>query len=93
MITGAAIDKNDFSFNLHDEPWKADVVFCAIHGAPMENGVIQGYFDILDIPYTCCDSFVSALTMSKYLTKQVFERSWRTHGKEVFLNKKSMKGY
>ena len=88
LITGAAIDKNDFSFNLHDEPWKADVVFCAIHGAPMENGVIQGYFDILDIPYTCCDGFVSALTMSKYLTKQVLKDRGVPMAKEVFLNKK-----
>lgn len=88
LLTGADLDKNDFSFNLGGDPWKADVVFCAIHGAPMENGVIQGYFEIMNIPYTCCDGFVSALTMSKYLTKQVLKDRAVPMAKEVFLSKK-----
>lgn len=88
LLTGAPIDKNDFSFNLHDEPWRPEVVFCAIHGAPMENGTIQGYFDILGIPYTCCDGFVSALTMSKYLTKQVLKDRGVPMADELFLTRK-----
>lgn len=71
LNSGTPIDKNTFSLNLENEGiWVPDVAFCAIHGAPMENGVIQGYFEILGIPYTNCDGFVSALTMNKYLTKK-----------------------
>ena len=70
IITGQSIDKNDFSLDFDGSKWRPEAVFCALHGAPMENGVIQGYFDILGIPYTCCNGFVSGLTMNKSLTKR-----------------------
>jgi len=88
VSTGLAIDKNDFSLKTGDNRWIPDVVFCAIHGAPMENGVIQGYFDILGIPYTCCNGFVSGLTMSKYLTKQVLKDRGIPMAKEIFVTQK-----
>ena len=46
------IDKNDFSLNLNGESIKFDGVFNAIHGTPGEDGKIQGYLDMLGIPYT-----------------------------------------
>ncbi len=59
------IDKSDFSLILDDEKINFDVVFNAIHGTPGENGIIQGYFDLLRIPYTSCDLATSALTFNK----------------------------
>lgn len=69
IASGIQVDKNDFSITVPNEKWRPDVIFCAIHGAPLENGQLQGYFDALDLPYTCCDGFTSALTMNKYITK------------------------
>jgi D-alanine-D-alanine ligase len=60
------INKDDFSLTIHDQQIVFDVVFIAIHGDPGENGKLQGYFEMLQIPYTGCDSFCSALTFNKY---------------------------
>jgi D-alanine-D-alanine ligase len=66
---GIQVDKNDFSLEVDGEKIHFDVVFAALHGSPMEDGKMQGYFDMLGIPYTCCNGFVSALTMNKQQTK------------------------
>lgn len=50
-----SIDKNDFSLTMANEKIFFDVVFIAIHGTPGEDGKLQGYFDMLNIPYTGCD--------------------------------------
>lgn len=63
------IDKNDFTLKKDDERVRFDAVFVAIHGTPGENGLLQGYFDILKIPYTSCGSFSSALTFNKHACK------------------------
>ena len=67
--TGTPIDKNDFSLSLGGEKIRFDCAFAALHGSPLEDGKLQGYFDLLGMPYTCCDGFVSGLTMNKQLTK------------------------
>lgn len=59
------IDKNDFSLTVGGSKVLFDAVFIAIHGTPGEDGRIQGYLDMLQIPYTTCDSIVSALTFNK----------------------------
>jgi len=64
-----AIDKNSFTLKLHDRIVKFDAVFIAIHGTPGENGLLQGYLDMLGIPYTSCNAFCSALTFNKQATK------------------------
>jgi D-alanine-D-alanine ligase len=64
-----SIDKNDFSLKLDDGKVRFDAVFIAIHGTPGENGLLQGYFDMLNIPYTTCGAFSSALTFNKQATK------------------------
>ncbi len=91
LDTGQSIDKNDFSLNPGGEKWVPDAIFCAIHGAPMENGVIQGYFDILGIPYSCCDGFVSGLTMNKSLTKRTLQAYDIPMAKEILLTKTAYK--
>jgi D-alanine-D-alanine ligase len=63
------IDKNDFSLTYNDQKIKFDGVFIAIHGTPGENGLLQGYFDMLKIPYSSCSSFCSALTFNKQACK------------------------
>ncbi|HCU20824.1 MAG TPA: D-alanine--D-alanine ligase [Bacteroidales bacterium] len=63
------IDKNDFSLRTDDIKIRFDAVFIAIHGKPGENGYLQGYFEMLDIPYTSCNAFCSALTFNKQACK------------------------
>jgi len=63
------IDKNDFSLEVDSKKIRFDAVFVAIHGTPGENGLLQGYFDMLKIPYTSCDAFCSALTFNKQACK------------------------
>jgi len=60
------VNKDDFSLMVHGKHIVFDVAFIAIHGDPGENGKLQAYFEILQIPYTGCDSFCSALTFNKY---------------------------
>ena len=64
-----SIDKNDFSITVDDKYIRFDAVFIAIHGTPSENGLLQGYFDMLGIPYTSCGAFCSALTFNKQACK------------------------
>lgn len=63
------VNKNDFSIEIGEEKIKFDCVFIAIHGTPGEDGKLQGYFDMLGIPYTSCDHVTSALTFNKYFCK------------------------
>lgn len=63
------VDKNDFSLDIAGEKVYFDCVFIAIHGTPGEDGKLQGYFDLLGIPYTSCDNATSALTFNKYFCK------------------------
>lgn len=60
------IDKNDFSLTIKGQNIKFDVAFIAIHGTPGENGKLQGYFEMIQQPYTGCGCFSSALTFNKY---------------------------
>jgi D-alanine-D-alanine ligase len=64
-----SIDKNDFTLETEDQKIRFDAVFIAIHGTPGENGLLQGYFDMMEIPYTSCNAFCSALTFNKQATK------------------------
>ncbi len=66
-----SIDKNDFSLTLNGKKIKFDAVFIGIHGTPGEDGRLQGYFDMLQIPYTSCNAIVSALTFNKSYCNKV----------------------
>ncbi|MCD4680424.1 MAG: D-alanine--D-alanine ligase [Bacteroidales bacterium] len=65
------VDKNDFSIVVKGEKITFDCVFIAIHGTPGEDGKLQGYFDLLGIPYTSCDLTTSALTFNKSYCNRV----------------------
>ena len=60
------IDKNDFSFTNSGNRIKFDFAYITIHGTPGENGLLQGYFDMLNIPYSCCGVLAAALSFNKY---------------------------
>ena len=59
------IDKNDFSVRINDTKINFDCVFNAIHGSPGEDGFMQGYFELLNIPHTSCSMYQAALTFNK----------------------------
>ena len=61
------INRSDFSLDLDGKHIKFDGVFNAIHGTPGEDGKLQGYFDLLGIPYTSCGVDSSALSFNKFL--------------------------
>lgn len=65
------VDKNDFSLDINGNKILFDAVLVGIHGTPGEDGKLQGYFDLLNLPYTSCDAAVSALTFNKRYTVAV----------------------
>ncbi|SDF38461.1 D-alanine--D-alanine ligase [Cellulophaga baltica] len=59
------VNKHDFSIEINHQKITFDCVFNAIHGSPGEDGLMQSYFEILNIPQTSCDAYQSALTFNK----------------------------
>lgn len=68
--TTCPIDRNDFSFQLNGEKITFDFAYITIHGTPGENGRLQGYFDMMGIPYSCCGVLAAALTFNKFVCNQ-----------------------
>ncbi|NCW12623.1 MAG: D-alanine--D-alanine ligase [Chitinophagia bacterium] len=66
-----AVDKADFSIVEHGQKINFDVALMCIHGTPGEDGKMQGYFDLIGLPYTSCDTSTSALTFNKRFTVAV----------------------
>lgn len=64
--TPVPIDKNDFSYTYGGVRRTFDFAYITIHGTPGENGLLQGYFDMLHIPYSCCGVLAAAITFNKY---------------------------
>ena len=73
------IDKNDFSFQSNGQKIKFDYAYITIHGRPGEDGRLQGYFDMLGIPYSSCGVLASALTFNKYINN----RYLKAHGVRI----------
>ena len=63
----AAIDKNDFSFKCNGKRVFFDYAYITIHGQPGENGVMQGYFDLIHLPYSTSGVLVEAMTFDKFV--------------------------
>ena len=64
------IDRNDFSFTENGEKKNFDFAYITIHGTPGENGILQGYFDLIGMPYSSCNVLVSAITFNKFTCNQ-----------------------
>ncbi|MRT94850.1 D-alanine--D-alanine ligase [Ancylomarina sp. 16SWW S1-10-2] len=60
------IDKNDFSVVISNQKIKFDFAYIAIHGTPGENGILQGYLSIMNIPHSTCDVLSSSLSFNKH---------------------------
>ncbi len=65
--TEIPIDKNDFSFMLNTGKITFDCAYITIHGMPGEDGKLQGYFEMIGMPYSCCGVLAAALTFNKYM--------------------------
>ena len=63
------VDRNDFSVKVYGEKIKFDYAYVIQHGKPGENGLLQGYFEMLGIPFSSCGAFVSSVIFDKYSCK------------------------
>ncbi len=81
------IDKNDFSFMLDGERIAFDFAYITIHGTPGENGILQGYFRLLGIPFSCCDVMAAALTFDKFPCNQYLKSFGVNVAKSVWLHR------
>jgi D-alanine-D-alanine ligase len=73
-LTKIHIDKNDFTFTIEGHKIAFDAVFMALHGTPAEDGKLQGYFDLLKIPYNACGVLQAALTFDKLRCKEYLQQ-------------------
>lgn len=81
------IDKNDFSVDIEGEEVFFDCVFNAIHGTPGEDGYIQGYLELLEIPHTSCPMYQAALTYNKRDCLSVLKKHGIKTAKSYYVNK------
>lgn len=84
----STVDKNDFSFMDGDKKIKPDFAYITIHGTPGENGILQGYFELLGIPYSTCDVLVSAMTFSKFTLNQYLKGFGIRVAESMLVNKR-----
>ncbi|MBW7951856.1 MAG: D-alanine--D-alanine ligase [Chitinophagaceae bacterium] len=83
------IDKNNFTLNNNGVIIQFDAVLMCIHGTPGEDGKLQGYFDMLNLPYTSCDAATSAITFNKKFTVAVAANGGIHVSKSVMLFKQN----
>ena len=65
--TTAPIDRNDFSFQEDGKLVMFDYAYITIHGTPGENGIMQGYFELIHLPYSTSGVLVEAMTFDKFV--------------------------
>jgi len=70
VATNIVLDRGDFTLTENGETRKFDLVYLMLHGHPAEDGILQAYFQLLNIPVTGCDYFVSGLTFNKQACKE-----------------------
>ncbi|NPD55373.1 D-alanine--D-alanine ligase [Prevotella sp. PTAC] len=87
--TTARIDLNDFSFMENGKVVQFDYAYITIHGTPGENGLLQGYFDLIGLPYSTSGVLVEAMTFDKF----VFNQYMRGYGVLVADSLLIRKGY
>ena len=68
--TTAKIDRNDFSFMENGKTVFFDYAYITIHGTPGENGILQGYFELIHLPYSTSGVLVEAMTFDKFVLNQ-----------------------
>ena len=88
-VTTTPIDKNDFSFKENGKLVMFDYAYITIHGTPGENGILQGYFELIHLPYSTSGVLVEALTFDKFVLNQYL----RSYGVSVAESLLIRKGY
>ena len=83
------IDRNDFSFVEDGKAKLFDYAYITIHGTPGENGLLQGYFDLIRLPYSTSGVLVEAMTFDKFVLNQYL----RSYGVSVADSLLIRKGY
>ncbi|MBS1947602.1 MAG: D-alanine--D-alanine ligase [Bacteroidetes bacterium] len=83
----SAVNRNNFSITDAGKTIQFDAVLIGIHGTPGEDGKLQGYFDLMGLPYTSCDAATSALTFNKRYTVAVASFAGINVAKSVVLIK------
>ena len=68
------VDRNDLSLNIDGKTVRFYAAFIIIHGTPGENGLLQGYFDMINMPYNTCNALVSAVTFDKVTCNAVVKQ-------------------
>lgn len=81
------IDKSDFTFTQNGAKTKFDVIVNTIHGTPGEDGHMQAYWELLEIPYSGCNFYQSALTFNKRDTLSVLSKFSIPKAKSIYLSK------
>lgn len=81
------INKGDFSFSYEGNQIKFDVAINTIHGTPGEDGHMQAYWELIDLPYTGCNFYQSALTFNKRDTLSVLSKFEIPKAKSIYLRK------
>ena len=87
--TTTKIDRNDFSFVENGKRKMFDYAYITIHGTPGENGILQGYFELVDIPYSTSGVLVEAMTFDKFVLNQ-YLRSYGVSVAESLLIRRGM---
>lgn len=73
------VDRSDFTLTINKQKISFDAVFIAIHGTPGEDGKIQGYLEMLGVPFTSCGAIVAGLTFNKIYCNRVIAQSGVVH--------------
>ena len=81
------IDKNDFSFVQNGQKQTFDFAYITIHGTPGENGILQGYFDLIGLKYSCCGVLAASLTFNKFVCNRYLQAFGANIAKSVLLRK------
>jgi D-alanine-D-alanine ligase len=79
----ADIDKSDFSFVFNSKKITFDYAYITIHGTPGEDGILQGYFELVKIPYSTCNIHSSSLTFNKWYCNNYLRNFGITMAKSV----------
>lgn len=81
------VDKNDFSITVEGIRKAFDYALIVIHGTPGENGMLQGYLDMMEIPYSSCSTASSVITFDKITTKRAVAGTGINLACEIFLHR------
>ncbi|MBO4499785.1 MAG: D-alanine--D-alanine ligase [Bacteroidaceae bacterium] len=84
--SGFPIDKNDFSYTAGGVRTVFDYAYVIIHGSPGENGILEGYLRLVDIPFSTCNVLASALTFDKYRLNRFLENMGINVAKAILLH-------